>query len=90
MFSQILWGLEPGWVAGLRWEYATAEGDTSTDRLRDTRKRLSPNLTWYPTEFSKLRLQYNRDWMEHLAENTADSFWLQFEFSLGKHMAHTF
>jgi len=90
MFTQALWGFKPGWVAGLRWEYAAAEGDTSTDPLRDTRKRLSPNLTWYPSEYSKLRLQYNRDWSEHLAEKTADSVWLQLEFSIGSHAAHTF
>lgn len=90
MFSQALWGFKPGWVAGLRWEYATADGDTATDPLRDTRKRLSPNLTWYPTEFSKLRLQYNRDRAEHLADKTADSIWLQVEFNLGAHMAHVF
>ena len=90
MFTQALWGFKPGWVAGLRWEYASADGDTSNDPLRDTRKRLSPNLTWYPSEYSKVRLQYNRDSTEHLAEKTADSVWLQVEFSLGSHMAHTF
>ena len=90
LFTQALWGFKPGWIAGLRWEYATADGDTATDPLRDTRKRLSPNLTWYPTEYSKLRLQYNRDWAEHLAGKTADSLWLQVEFSLGSHMAHVF
>lgn len=90
MFTQAMWGIKPGWVAGLRWDYATADGDTDLDPLRDTRKRLSPNLTWYPTEFSKLRLQYNRDWFEHSPDETADSLWLQFEFGIGAHMAHTF
>lgn len=90
LFTQALWGFKPGWVAGLRWEYATADGDTAADPLRDTRKRLSPNLTWYPTEYSKLRLQYNRDWTEHLPEKTADSLWLQWEFNLGGHAAHVF
>ncbi len=90
LFTQALWGFRPGWVAGLRWEYATADGDTAADPLRDTRKRLSPNLTWYPTEYSKLRLQYNHDWAEHLVDKTADSLWLQVEFNLGSHAAHVF
>jgi hypothetical protein len=77
-------------VAGLRWEYATADGDTASDPLRDTRKRLSPNLTWYTTEYSKLRLQYNRDRAEHLVDKNADSLWLQVEFNLGSHAAHVF
>ena len=90
MFTQGLWGFKPGWVAGLRWEYATADGDTATDPLRDTRKRLSPNLTWYPTEYSKLRLQYSRDWTEHLVDGSADTLWLQVEFGIGSHAAHVF
>jgi len=90
MFTQALWGFKPGWVAGLRAEYAKADGNTSSDPLRDTRKRLSPNLTWYPNEYSKVRLQYNRDWTEHLADETADSVWLQFEYNLGSHAAHVF
>ena len=90
MFTQALWGFKPGWVAGLRAEYATADGDTANDPLRDTRKRLSPNLTWYPSEYSKVRLQYNRDWAEHLPGKTADSVWLQYEFNLGSHAAHQF
>lgn len=94
-FTQALWGFTPGWVAGLRLEYAEASGgadgyDISADALRDNRTRLSPNLTWYPTEYSKLRLQYNRDWTEHLAEKDAHALWLQFEYSLGAHAAHTF
>src|SRR5690606_22637177 len=31
------------------------------DAQRNTRWRISPNLTWFPTEFSKVRLQYNYD-----------------------------
>ncbi len=90
LFTQALWGFKPGWVAGLRAEYASGEGDTSADPWRDTRKRLSPNLTWYPSEYSKVRLQYNRDWADHLPDEIADSLWLQFEFNLGSHAAHMF
>ena len=55
---------------------------------RAERWRLSPNLTWYPTEFSKIRLQYNYDDRE--IEGVDHSVWLQFEFLLGAHAAHTF
>jgi len=89
-FSQLLWGFKPGWIAGLRYEYATANGDTAADPLRDDRKRISPTVTWYPSEYSKLRLQYNYDKTEHLADNTNHSLWLQIEFSIGSHAAHTF
>ncbi|MCG2635020.1 MAG: TonB-dependent receptor [Gammaproteobacteria bacterium] len=90
MFTQAVWGFKPGWTAGLRLDYASASGDTATDPLRDTRKRLSPNLTWYPSEYSKVRLQYNHDWIQHLPDKSADALWLQVEFNLGSHAAHVF
>jgi hypothetical protein len=50
-------------------------------------------VTWYPTEFSKFRLQYNHDFLEanhFMHSGNADSVFLQFEFSLGAHGAHKF
>jgi hypothetical protein len=58
------------------------------DLTRASRWRLSPNLTWYPTEYSKLRLQYNYDDRRHIGED--HSIWLQFEFILGAHASHRF
>jgi hypothetical protein len=58
------------------------------DPQRDSRWRLSPNLTWYPSEFSKIRLQYNYDDRNDLGDD--HSIWLQFEFLLGAHAAHKF
>lgn len=89
-YTQLLWGYAPRWVAGLRLEYAHGKDAESSDSLRDRRKRYTANLTFYATEFSKLRLQYNRDSAEHLADNTANSIWLQYEFNLGAHSAHKF
>ena len=100
-YTQLLYGIRKGGVAGLRGDYVTGSlGDyeqlgltldgapVGRDLLRRERWRLSPNLTWYPSEFSKIRLQYNYD-------NRADvgvdhSVWLQFEFLLGAHAAHKF
>ena len=58
------------------------------DPLRDERWRLSPNLTYYPTEFSKVRLQYNYDDRRGFGDD--HSVWLQFEFLLGAHASHKF
>jgi hypothetical protein len=63
------------------------------DEMRQSRSRISANLTWYPTEFSKIRLQYNHDFLEEnafLASRDVDSIFLQFEFILGAHGAHKF
>jgi hypothetical protein len=89
-YSQVLWGFKPRWVAGLRGEYA--DGNTATDDanevFRGQRTRVSPNLTFLPSEFSKLRLQYNYDHGEHFGDE--HSIWLQLEFLLGAHGAHKF
>ena len=45
-------------------------------------------LTWYPSEFTKVRLQYNYDNRKNVGID--HSIWLQFEFLLGSHGAHKF
>jgi hypothetical protein len=94
MYSQVLWGFKKGWVAGLRGDYLHMQKSLLTDDdMRQSRSRLSANLTWYPTEFSKIRLQYNHDFLEEnafLASRDVDSIFLQFEFILGAHGAHKF
>jgi hypothetical protein len=94
LYSQVLWGFKKGWVAGVRGDYLHMQDSRFTDdEDRQSRSRISGNLTWYPTEFSKIRLQYNHDWLEEnffLSEREADSVFLQFEFILGAHGAHKF
>jgi hypothetical protein len=94
LYSQVLWGFKKGWVAGVRGDYLHMEDSQFTDDPdRQSRSRISANLTWYPTEFSKIRLQYNHDFLEEnffLADKDADSVFLQFEFILGSHGAHKF
>ena len=94
LYSQVLWGFKKGWVAGIRGDYYDAEDSRFTDDLdRQSRSRISANLTWYPTEFSKIRLQYNHDFLDDtffLAGRDVDSVFLQFEFILGAHGAHKF
>ena len=94
MYSQVLWGFKKGWVAGVRGDYLhMTDSEFTADSERQTRSRVSANLTWYPTEFSKLRLQYNHDFFEenfYLPGRDVDSVFLQFEFILGAHGAHKF
>src|SRR5215468_1284146 len=94
LYSQVLWGFKKGWVAGIRGDYVHMQDSMFTDDFnRQSRSRISANLTWYPTEFSKIRLQYNHDFLEEndfLSERQADELFLQFEFILGAHGAHKF
>src|SRR5213595_771269 len=94
LYSQVLWGFKKGCVAGIRGDYVDMQNSMFTDDLdRQPRWRLSANLTWYPTEFSKIRLQYNQDFLEEnffLSPREVESVFLQWEFILGSHGAHKF
>lgn len=90
-YAQIAWGIKPLLVAAVRAEYAS--GDPSAFPAYDAperanRDRYSTNLTWFPSEFSKFRLQYNYDHRSMIGND--HSLWMQFEFLLGAHAAHKF
>ena len=88
MYAQILWGIKPLWVASLRGEFANGSDGAFASASRADRYRISPNLTWYPSEFSKIQLQYNYDHRTGIGVD--HSVWLQIEFLLGAHTAHKF
>jgi hypothetical protein len=90
------------WHVGLRYDLVGDKGDvpvaTSTtvdatgatvDRDLARRFRVSPVVTFYPSEFSKVRLQYDydkpSDWV-----NAQQVVTLQLEFLMGAHGAHKF
>ena len=90
-YTQVLYGFHLGWIAGLRGEFVTGNAganDVNDPLARGDRLRFSPNLTWFPTEFSKLRLQYNFDHGQAFGD--AHAIWLQMEFMIGAHGAHKF
>lgn len=94
MYSQLLYGFRKNWVCGFRGDYLAPDGKGSyetvygSDPDRAARLRLAPNVTWYPSEFSKLRLQCNFDHRDLMGEDY--SVWLQFGFLIGSHAAHQF
>ena len=89
-YSQFVWGLGPRWNVGLRADYVTGNKAAfdASDPERGERTRFSPEITFLPSEFSKIRLQYNFDHGEQFG--SANSIWLQLEFGLGAHAAHKF
>jgi hypothetical protein len=88
MYAQLLWGFHLRWVAGLRGEYVSGDSGSFDDNLRCDRTRVTPDLTFFPTEFSKFRLEYDYDHRTGLGDD--HSVWLQVEFVLGAHGAHKF
>ncbi|MBI3099404.1 MAG: hypothetical protein HYY93_14425 [Planctomycetes bacterium] len=89
-YAQIEWGFTRNWVAGFRCDFVDGGVGNAGDPFRERRIRYSPNLTWYPSEFSKVRLQVNVDDTERLIDSRAYGIFLQFEYLLGAHGAHKF
>ncbi|HZR80251.1 MAG TPA: TonB-dependent receptor [Candidatus Binatia bacterium] len=92
-YSQLLWGFRYAWMAGVRYEYANSNGGNvpgAPSSLRDARHRVSPLLIYDPTEFSRIRLQYNYDNAPFLEHSQASSVWLGLEILFGTHPAHAY
>jgi hypothetical protein len=88
-YSQITYGFVRRWVAGLRGEWLSGDhGFFPEQPGTSERWRISPDLTFYPSEFSKIRLQYNYDGGDLIGSQS--SVWLQLEVLLGAHAAHKF
>ena len=71
------------WHAGLRYDYLGFGSDTLEKQYR-----ITPALTFTPTEFSLLRLQY--DYNKTLNEDAVNAVFLQMQYNLGPHGAHAF
>ncbi len=99
-YSQVLWGFAHPWAAALRLEYASGHGQSvedgelvsrRNDPFRADRWRLSPLLVYQPSEFSRIRLQYNYDNTPFLpGDPSANSVWLGVEVLYGSHPAHKY
>jgi len=88
-YAQVVWGIKPMWTVGARYDTVGGDvGDDPADPRFQPRRRSSLEGTWYPTEYSKLRVQYAYD--DRTGSANASSVWLQFEFLLGAHAAHKF
>lgn len=91
-YSQLLYGFEHPWATGVRVEWVSGHGESvggrSNDPTRDDRLRVSPLLQYQPSEFSRIRLQYNFDHSTALPGETASTVWVGLELLFGAHPAH--
>ena len=88
-YAQVVWGVKPMWTVGARYDTVGGDvGDDPADPRFLPRRRTALEGTWYPTEYSKLRVQGAYDGRTGFKDAT--SIWLQFEFLLGAHAAHKF
>ena len=91
VYSQVAYGFRKGWVAALRGDYVFPEKEGLYESIvgrsdRASRWRISPNLTWYQRVLQdSSALHY--DHRNGIGED--HSVWVQFEFLLGTHAAHS-
>lgn len=96
-YAQVLWRFSKRWASAARYEFGTAAHDqnglVATDPLDPewtaTRQRISASLTFWPTEFSRLRLQAATDRAGWRDEPDYSAF-LTLEAVVGAHGAHSF
>ena len=88
-YLQASWGYKTGRVLGLRLDRVGGDQGDGEELALARRWRVSPAFTYFVSEYSKLRLQYNFDRFDELGRDE-HSWWLQLEFLLGAHAAHKF
>ena len=95
-YAQAVYKFKPQWQVGLRYDWLDSDNrgsdadvltEAGLDNEGHSPKRYSATLEWLPSEFSRLRLQYNQD---ESYEETDHQLFLQYTMSLGSHGAHQF
>lgn len=93
-YTQAVYQFMPRWRAGLRYDRLKADAvdvalaGTVLDPEGHEPRRTSAMVDFSNSEFSRLRLQYNRD--ESRADGRDNQWYLQYIMSLGAHGAHAF
>jgi hypothetical protein len=95
-YAQAIWQFARNWRTGIRYDMLDSDNKGSDSGVLDeagllsnghSPKRASVMAEWIPSEYSRIRLQYNRDDSYQLAD---DQVYLQYTFSIGSHGAHAF
>ena len=95
-YAQATWKFARSWRTGIRYDRLDSDNKGSDPGVLDeaglvsnghTPKRASVMAEWVPSEYSRLRLQYNRDDSYQVPD---DQVYLQYTFSIGSHGAHAF
>jgi len=95
-YSEFIYQYDKNWRAGLRYSAINQNdvivNNNSINKPEDM-YTVSTMLEYNPTEFSRIRLQYNHDsslYDEEGHENNKNEIVLQFNYAIGAHGAHAF
>ena len=95
-YSQAVWQFARSWRTGIRYDRLDSENSGSDFTVLDEAglvsngfrpQRGSIMAEWLPSEYSRIRLQFNRD---NSYQTTDNQLYLQYTFSMGSHGAHGF
>jgi len=95
-YLQGTWKFMRHWQAGIRYDLLDSDNAGSDMSVLDeaglvnyghTPERVSVMAEWLPSEYSRIRLQYNRDDSYQVPD---DQVHIQYTFSMGAHGAHAF
>jgi hypothetical protein len=92
-YLQSVYQFAPRWRAGARYDSLESDAPSYTfappDLLEGSPDRMSLMLDWNPSEFSRLRAQY--DWDNARDDGERDRIWrLQYIYGIGAHGAHKY
>ena len=95
-YLQAIWQPVRHWRVGARYDTVDSDNSGSDPDVLDEAgllnnghkpKRVSAMAEWVPSEYSRIRLQYNRD---DSYQQSDDQLFVQYTFSIGAHGAHAF
>jgi len=95
-YAQLRWQFVRNWAMGVRYDRVDSNNSGSDQSVLDEAgltstgfvpTRTSVMAEWAPSEFSRVRLQYNRDDSYQVAD---DQVYLQYTFGVGAHGAHAY
>ncbi|MFT3769283.1 MAG: hypothetical protein QM820_27910 [Minicystis sp.] len=90
LYAQLVWRFAQRWATGARYELVSgAENDYLDPEWDGARHRATANVTFFPTEFSRLRLQGSAD-VPTWAKTPIYAAFLALEVAVGAHGAHPF
>lgn len=91
-YTQLVYAYDQNWRVGARYDSIYYNDVTGQD-LPDDMKRYSAMVEYHPSEFSRIRLEYNRNdalFNEDGERQSMDTVMLQFNIAIGAHGAHNF
>lgn len=90
-YMEAVYGFRRPFAVGIRAERAWQKGKITGFDPSPSRTRISPLFLLKPTEFSRIRCQYNLDEEKEGDEiGITHTLWVGLEIALGKHPAHMF